>query len=90
MEKPGFHVLIKNCSLIGKNTVKVKQRLGKYYPDSAPSRQMVEKLFADFKLGHTNIDDAERSDCPNSAVVPENIKKFHKMVLAIVNLSCVR
>ena len=43
---------------------------------------MVEKWFADFKRGRTNTDDAERSGRPNSAVVPENIKKVHKMVLA--------
>ena len=43
---------------------------------------MGEKWFADFKRGCTNTDDAERSDCPNSAVVPENIKEVHKMVLA--------
>ena len=35
---------------------------------------MVEKWFADFKSDRTNTDDAERSR-PNSAVVPENIKK---------------
>ena len=42
---------------------------------------MVEKWFADFKRGRTNTDDAERSGHPNSAVVPENIKKVYKMVL---------
>ena len=30
----------------------------------------------------TNTDDVERSGRPNSAVVPENIKKVHRMVLA--------
>ena len=42
---------------------------------------MAEKLFADFKRGCTNTDDAERSGRPNSAVLPETIKKVHKMVL---------
>ena len=42
---------------------------------------MVEKWFAYFERGHTNTDDAERSGRPNSAVVPENIQKVHKMVL---------
>ena len=42
---------------------------------------MVEKWFADFKRGRTNTHDAERSGRPNPAVVPENIKKVHKMVL---------
>ena len=43
---------------------------------------MVEKCFADFKRVHTNTNDAERSDHPKSAFVPENIKKADKMVLA--------
>ena len=67
---------------MGKNTVQPKQGLCKCYTDSGPSRQIVEKWFSDFKLGCTNTDDAERSGRLNSAVVPENIKKVHKMVLA--------
>src|SRR5438034_4852657 len=82
MEKSEFRVLIKHCFLMGKNTVQTEQWLDKYYSNSAPSRQMVEKWFADFKRGRTNTDDAERSGRPNSVVVPENIKKIHKMVLA--------
>lgn len=82
MEKSEFRVLIKHCFLMGKNTVQAKQWLDKCYSDSAPSRQMVEKWFADFKRGRTNTDDAERSGRPNSAVVPENIKKVHRIVLA--------
>ena len=42
---------------------------------------MVEKWLADFKRGHTNTDDAERSGRPNSAVVQEDLKKVHKMDL---------
>ena len=42
----------------------------------------MEKWFADFKLGRANTDDAERSGRPSSAVVLENIKKAHQMVLA--------
>ena len=42
---------------------------------------MVEKWFADFKGSDTNTDDAESSGRPNSAFVPENMKKVHKMVL---------
>ena len=48
--------------------------------DFFPSRQMVEKWFADFERGRTNTDDAERFGCADLAVVRENIKKFHKMV----------
>ena len=70
---------------MGKNTIQEKQWLEKCYPDSAPSRQMVKKWFANFKRGRTNTDDAERSDRQNSAVVPENIKKSTKWFRPIVN-----
>ena len=73
MEKSEFRVLIN-----GKNTAQAKQWLDKCYPDTVPSRQIVEKWFANYKRGRTNTDDAERSGQPNSAVVPENIKTFTK------------
>ena len=56
-----------------KNNVQAKQWLDKCYLDSVLSRQMVEKFFDDFKRGRTNTD-AERSDRPNSSIVPENTK----------------
>ena len=43
---------------------------------------MVEQSFANFKRGGTKTDVAKRTGRPNSSVVPENIKKVHKMVLA--------
>ena len=36
--------------------------------------------YAEIKRGRTNIDHAERSGRPKSAVVPENITKVHKIV----------
>ena len=66
----------------GKNTVQAKQWLDKCYLDSAPSETTVKRWYADFKHGHTGTNDAEHSDHPNSSVVPENIKKLHKLVLA--------
>ena len=63
---------------MGKNTVQAKQWLDQYYPDSAPSRQMVEKWFAYFERGRTNTNDVKRSGLPNSVVVLENIKKPKK------------
>ena len=37
-----------------KNIVETKQWLDKHYPNSAPSRQMVEKWIAEFKRGRTS------------------------------------
>lgn len=51
---------------------------------------MVEKWFADFKRGRMNTDDAERSGRPNSAFIPENIKKSTKRVWRIVKWNGVR
>ena len=58
--------------------------------DSARSELQATRIFeysnslnwyAEFKRGRTSTDDAERSGRPKSAVVPENIKNVHKIVL---------
>ena len=67
---------------MGKNTVQAKQWIGKCYLDSTPSETMVKRWYADFKCGCTDTNDAECLGCPNSAVVPESIKKLYKFVLA--------
>ena len=67
---------------MGKITVQAKQCLGKCYLDSTPSETMVKRWYADFKHSCADTNDAEHSDCPNSAVVLENIKKLHKLILA--------
>lgn len=82
MDEKEFRVLIKHCFLMGKNTVQAKQWLDKCYSDSAPSATTVKRWYADLKRGRTDTNDAERPGRPNSAVVPENIKKVHKIVLA--------
>ena len=68
--------------LMGKNTVQAKQWLDKCYSDSAPLETMVKRWYADFKHGCTDTNDAEHSGHQNLAVVPENTKKLHKLVLA--------
>ena len=70
---------------MGKNTVQEKQWLDKCYSDSAPLETKVKSLYADFKRGRTDTNDAERSGHPHSAVVPENTKIPYTLVLPIVN-----
>lgn len=82
MDEKEFRVLIKHCFLMGKNTVQAKQWLDKCYSDSAPSAATVKRWYADFKRGRADTNDGERSGRPNSAVVPENVKKVHKIILA--------
>ena len=67
---------------MGKNTVQAKQWLNKCYSDSAPSETMVKRWYTDFKCSCTDTNNAEHSGCPNLAVVLENTKKLHKLVLA--------
>ena len=66
----------------GKNIVQAKQWLHKYYSDSAPSETTVKRWYSDFKGGRIDSNDGELSGRPDSAVVSENIKNFHKLVLA--------
>ena len=67
----------------GKNTIQAKQWLDKCYSDSAPLETMVKRWHADFKRGHLmwSANDAEHSGHPNSAVVLENTKRLHKLIL---------
>ena len=75
-------MLIKHCFLIGENTVQAKQWRHKCYSDSALLETMVKSMYADFKRGHTNMNDGEHSGHPNSTVIPEPPpqKKLHKFV----------
>ena len=66
----------------GKNTVQVKQWLDKCYSDSAPSEATVKRWYADFEPNRSDTNDTERSHRSNTAVVLENTKKLHKLVLA--------
>ena len=81
MEKSEFHVLIKLCFLMGKNIVQAKQWLDKCYSDSAPLETMIKRWYTDFKHSRTDTNDAECSGYTNSAVVLENTKKLHKLIL---------
>ena len=61
--------LIRDCLLMGKNTVEAKQWLDKRYGDSAPGKSTIIQWYGEFKCCRTNTDDAERSSHPKSAVV---------------------
>ena len=67
---------------MGKNTVEAKQQLDKRYGDSTPGKSAIIDWYAEFKRGRTNTDDGERTGHPKLAVVPENMKKVHKIVLS--------
>ena len=82
IEKSEFHVLIKHCFLMEKKYCSSKaMAFDKCYLNSAPSETMVKMWYTDFNRGGINTNDAECSGCPNSAVVVENTKKLHKLIL---------
>ena len=81
MDKKEFRVLIKHCFLMGKNIVEAKQWLDNCHRDSALGKATIVDWYAEFKRGRTNIDDAKRSACRKSAVVPEYITNVRKIVL---------
>ena len=82
MEKYKFCVLIQYCFVMGKLSVQAKQWHNKCYLDSAPLETTAKRWYADFKRGCTDTKDAEHPGHLNSAVVPENTKKLHKLILA--------
>lgn len=61
-----------------KNTVQAEEWFDECYLDSVPSRQMVEKWFADFKRDRTNTDVAKRSGLPNCRICSRKHKKIYK------------
>ncbi|GBP09166.1 hypothetical protein EVAR_4039_1 [Eumeta japonica] len=82
MEKSEFRVLIKHYFLHKKKTItETKEKLDKYYGDSAPSISMVKKWFTEFRCGRTSTSDAERSGRPKEVITPEIVDKIHEMIL---------
>ena len=43
-------------------------------------KKTIYRWYAEFKRGHTETEDAERSGRPNEVVTPETIKKVHQIV----------
>lgn len=80
MDKKEFRVLIKHCFLTGKNSVETVNWLLKHYAN-APAKSTIYKWHSHFKQGHTTTDDAERSGRPKTSLVPESIKRVHKLIL---------
>jgi len=74
-------VLIKYCFLKGKNTVEAKSWLDDEFPESAPGKSTIKEWYAKFKRGEMSTEDGERSGRPKEAVIDENIKKIHKIIL---------
>ncbi|GFV43188.1 HTH_48 domain-containing protein [Trichonephila clavipes] len=81
MDKIGYRAVIKYFFLNGNMLTQIKDELDSVYEDSAPSFITVKFWAAEFKRGHENLGDDERSGRPNTATTDENITKVHQMVL---------
>ena len=81
MEKSEFRILIKHTFLMGKNATQSKTWLDKCYGESAPSRQMVEKWFREFKCGRTSTEAMPSPGRPNEVTTEEMINKIHDIAL---------
>lgn len=81
MDEKEFRVVIKHYFLKGKTPQTTKEKLDKHYGESAPSMRTVYKWFGNFRSGHMDTCDAERSGRPLEVTTPEIIDKIHDMVL---------
>lgn len=61
-DKSEFHMLIKHCYQMGKNTVQTNQWLDDRYLHSAPL-ETVKRWYVNFKCSHTDTNDAEHPGC---------------------------
>jgi hypothetical protein len=53
----------------------------KFYGDSSPSFSKIKKWAAEFKRGHTSLEDDPCVGRPKSSATPEIIEEVHNMVL---------
>lgn len=73
--------MIKHCFLI-QEAVQTTEWLDLYYPDYAPFRQSVEKWLVEFKCNRSITEGITCLGHLNSVVMPQSIKKVHKIGIA--------
>lgn len=59
----------------------IHERLLKVYKDSSLSIRTEERWIAEFKHGHTSLEDDPREERPKSASTPEIVAKIPDMIL---------
>ncbi|GFW34487.1 histone-lysine N-methyltransferase SETMAR [Trichonephila clavipes] len=68
-------------ALKGNTHEHIIDELDSVYGESAPLFTTVKFWAAEFKRIHKSLGDVERSECPNTATIGENIAKVQQMVL---------
>jgi hypothetical protein len=81
MDKIEYHAIIKFFVKEGLTPNEIHSKFIKVYGDSSPSFSTNKKWAAEFKHGHTSLEDDPHEGCPKSATTPEIIEQVHDMVL---------
>jgi len=85
MDKIEYHTVIKfflkEGILFGVKPKEIHSKFINVYGDSSPSFSTIKKWAAEFKHGHTSLEDDPRKGHPKSATPPEIIEQVHDMVL---------
>ena len=74
-------MLIKHYYSRGKILSETKAKLNKYYWDSAPSCEIVQTWFTEFRCGCTRTETIPSPGRPNEITTPEMINKIHDIFL---------
>jgi transposase len=81
MDKILYHAVIKFFVKEGLTPKEIHSKFIKVYGDSSPSFSTIKKWAAEFKCGHTNLEDDPCEGRPKSASTPEIIEQVHSMLL---------
>jgi histone-lysine N-methyltransferase SETMAR len=81
MDKIEYCAVIKFFIKEGLMPNEIHLKFIKVYVDFSPSFLTIKKWAAEFKRGHTSLEDDPREGRPKSATTPEIIEQVHDMVL---------
>jgi transposase len=75
-----YHAVVKFFVKEGLTPNEIHLKFIKVYGDSSPSFSTIKKWAAEFKCGHTSLENVPREGRPESATTPEIIEQVHDMV----------
>jgi histone-lysine N-methyltransferase SETMAR len=81
MGKIEYRAVIKLFVKEGLTPNEIHSKFIKVYRDSSPSFSTIKEWAAEFKRGHTSLEDDPREGRPKSATPPEIIEQVHDMIL---------
>jgi histone-lysine N-methyltransferase SETMAR len=81
MDKTAYCAVIKFFVKEGLTPNEIHSKFIKVYENSSPSFSTIKKWAAEFKRGHTSLEDDPREGRPKSATTPETIEQVHEKVL---------